>query len=271
MTAIVWIFFILVIILIIFLMIQFLLFIPGGNGFPVLMYHKVQDTKPDGLTVTPRQFEKHLKYLKRKGYRSYTFRDLGKLEKENNELPPRSVILTFDDAYENYEKLALPLLRKYDFRATLLVPVGYIGGVNEWDGGHDPILDQEALRKIAAEGTTEIGLHSLMHGNYGKMSPEDVLEDLGMCCKRLETLQIPFTKVLAYPYGAYPRKDPAKKEELFRVLAASGLLFALRIGNRLNKWPVRSRYEITRTDIRGTDSLFTFKTKVKKGRSKLFA
>jgi peptidoglycan/xylan/chitin deacetylase (PgdA/CDA1 family) len=271
MTAIIWISAILVIITIIFLMIQFHLFIPGGKGFPVLMYHKIQGTSPDGLTVTPRQFEDHLKYLKRKGYRSHSFRDLDRHEKEKKELPKRSVILTFDDAYENYEKEALPLLRKYDFRATLLVPVGFIGGVNEWDGGRDPILSQEALRKIAAEGTTEIGLHSMMHGNYGKMSLEDVLEDLGMCCKTLETLQIPFTKVLAYPYGAYPRKDPAKKEEMFRMLSRFGLIYALRIGNRLNHWPLKSRYEITRTDIRGTDSFFTVKTKVKKGRSKLFA
>lgn len=260
-----------VMIIVLFLMIQFHLFIPGEKGFPVLMYHKIADAKPDGLTVTPRQFEDHLKYLKRKGYRSLIFRDLSELEQEGKDIPPRSIILTFDDAYANYEKEALPLLRKYGFQATLLVPVGFMGGVNEWDQGSDPILGAESLRAIASEGITEIGLHSMMHGNYSRMTPEEVLADLNICSQTLEAGQIQFTKILAYPYGAYPRKDPAKKEAMFNALSRFGLLFSLRIGNRLNRWPLTSRYEITRTDIRGTDSLYTFKTKVKKGRSKLFA
>lgn len=271
MTTLLWISLVVVLIIVLFLMIQFHLFIAGGKGFPVLMYHKIIDTKPDGLTVTPRQFEDHLKYLKRKEYRSLIFRDLADLEKAGKDLPSRSIILTFDDAYENYKKEALPLLRKYGFQATLLVPVGFMGGVNEWDQGSDPILGPESLRAIASEGMTEIGLHSMMHGNYSRMTPEEVLADLGMCRKTLEAAQIPFTNVLAYPYGAYPRKDPSKKQEMFNALSRFGLLFALRIGNRLNRWPLTSRYEITRTDIRGTDSLYTFKTKVKKGRSKLFA
>jgi len=57
-------------------------------------------------------------------------------------------------------------------------------------------------------------------------------------------------------------------KELFRDYK---LIFAVRIGNRINSLPIRDPYELKRIDIKGTDSLFTFKIKLKKGRTKLFS
>jgi hypothetical protein len=77
--------------------------------------------------------------------------------------------------------------------------------------------------------------------------------------------------VLAYPYGGYPKKDEIKKCRMKNLFREKRINFALRIGNRINGWPLIDDYEIKRIDIRGTDSFFTFKTKLKKGRAKLFS
>jgi peptidoglycan/xylan/chitin deacetylase (PgdA/CDA1 family) len=259
------------ILVLVFLIVQYSLLIPSRKGLPVLMYHKVSETVADGLTVTVPQFEQQLEYLRKNGYKTIRFRELKKLLDNQEPLPEKSVILTFDDAYRNFSRLALPLLKKYNFRATLFVPVAFIGKTNIWDKGSEPIMDAQELKTLALNEEIDVGLHSFLHRSYGDMEPKEMLEDLENCKKSLEYHGIPFVKVLAYPYGGYPKKDAEKKAAMVNVFKQFKLDFALRIGNRINPWPVSQQYEIQRIDIRGTDSFFIFRTKVRKGRAKLFA
>jgi hypothetical protein len=78
-------------------------------------------------------------------------------------------------------------------------------------------------------------------------------------------------KVLAYPFGGFPKRDPILREQMISLFREQELDFALRIGNRINPWPLKHPYEMKRTDIRGTDTFFVFRTKLRKGRAKLFS
>lgn len=255
----------------IWLTMEYSVLIPPKKGLPVLMYHKVSPSEPDGLNVTPAQFESHLRYLKQQKYQTLSFSTLLKLYRNQEPLPPRSLIITFDDAYTNFRDFAIPLLKKYGFRATVMVPVAWMGKVNGWDQGSEPILNAGALKSLALNQEAEIGLHSFMHLNFNNMDPEQITGDLKMCRTVLESEGIPFVQVLAYPFGAYPRKNKERKERLFDVFRQSKLSFALRIGNRINRWPLVNPYEIQRIDIKGTDPFCIFRIKVKKGRAKIFA
>ena len=92
-----------------------------------------------------------------------------------------------------------------------------------------------------------------------------------ICIQTLDYHHIRFVRVLAYPYGNYPKKDLYLKTKMKEIFRASRLQFALRIGNRVNHWPLKDPYEVKRIDIKGTDSYSTFKTKFKRGRKKLFS
>ncbi len=262
---------ILLLLVVIFVTVEYSFFIPARRGLPVLMYHKISENNADGLTLTTGQLDLQLMYLKEKGYRAITFKQLKELFAQGAVLPRKTVIITFDDAYRNFRELALPLLRKYNFTATVFVPVAYIGKTNIWDHGTDPIMTVDELRQIANRQEAEIGLHSFLHRSYGDMAPADMEEDLQNCYSTLAFHAIPFVKVLAYPYGGFPKKDLQLKGQMAEVFRKMNLDFALRIGNRINPWPLRFPYEINRIDIRGTDSFFIFRTKLKKGRAKLFA
>lgn len=250
---------------------EYSILVPPKKGLPVLMYHKVSQAEPDGLNVTPAQFEAHLSYLKKHHYQTLTFSTLLTLWRNRDPLPPGSVIITFDDAYTNFRDFAIPLLKKYGFSASVMVPVAWMGKVNAWDKGTEPILDAGDLKGLALNCEAEIGLHSFLHRNFNDMGPEEIRSDLDMCRSVLESEGIPYIPVLAYPYGAYPRKHEERKAALFEVFRQSKLSFALRIGNRINRWPLANPYEIQRIDIRGTDPLYIFGIKVKKGRAKMFA
>jgi peptidoglycan/xylan/chitin deacetylase (PgdA/CDA1 family) len=254
-----------------YLTLEYSLLIPPGKGLPVLMYHNVSTSLSSGLNIPADKLELQFMYLKEKGYTSLSLKQLSRLMAEGGGLPKRSFILTFDDAYQSTEDILLPLLERYGFCATIFVPVAFIGKSNLWDDGGIPVLKADSLQKISRNPRIEIGLHSFLHRSYDNMDLEDMRDDLQNCRQTLGYYKIPYFNALAYPYGAYPKKDLRFKQEMFKMFGESGLEFAFRIGNRINSFPLKERFEVKRIDIKGRDSFFIFKTKLKKGRAKVFA
>lgn len=261
-----------IILLVLFwLMLEYSVFIPAGKGIPVLMYHKISKIKADGLSVPEENFEKQLEYISSKGYHPISFTDLLKIQDSADKLPSRPVILTFDDAYTDFAERALPVLKKFNFKVTVFIPVGYMGNTNVWDNGSDRIMTVEQIQAIAHNENVEFGMHSFLHNSYNDMNLDDMREDLENCSRTLSFHKIPFVNVLAYPYGSYPKHDKLLNREMKNLFHENGLKFALRIGNRINSWPLKDPYEMKRIDIKGTDTFTTFKIKLSKGRKKLFS
>jgi peptidoglycan/xylan/chitin deacetylase (PgdA/CDA1 family) len=253
------------------LVLEYSIFIPAGKGLPVLMYHKVTETTNDGLSVSVAKLRQQFEFIRRKGYQTLSFEELTDAVKTGKPLPKKPLILTFDDAYRDFAENAIPLLSSFNFKATVFIPVGFLGKTNSWDNGSDPILSAGELRELVNRGGIEFGLHSYLHRSYTELDPTGMENDLELCMQTLGSLGIPFVRVLAYPYGAYPKKDPWLREQMKEVFRIKRLQFALRIGNRINRWPLKDFYELKRIDIKGTDSFFTFKTKITKGRRKVFS
>jgi len=128
---------------------------------PILMYHYLSSPPPDadairrGLSVSPEQFEEHLRYLKQAGYETISLHDLALALQIGQPLPERPIIITFDDGYrDNYEN-AFPLLQAYGFTATFFLITDLIDGGNEayltWD---QVIAMHQAGMAIEAHGRT---------------------------------------------------------------------------------------------------------------------
>lgn len=95
-----------------------------GVSVPVLMYHAVGDDcwGEESLFVKPEELEKQLQYLSENGYETIFFEDLSHIEQYE-----KPVILTFDDGYDDNAEKLLPLLRKYDMKATIFLIAGDVG------------------------------------------------------------------------------------------------------------------------------------------------
>lgn len=253
------------------LTLEYSFLVPAKKGLPILMYHKISSGVADGLSVPQATFERQLVFLREKGYNTITFAELSKALDSGEKLPSRPVILTFDDAYADFAERALPLLKRFDFKATVFIPVAYLGKTNVWDNGTDQIMTAEQVKAISQNENVEFGLHSFLHRSYGELNLEDMQEDLINCTQTLAFYKIPFVHVLAYPYGSYPKKDKLMNAQMKELFRETGLKYALRIGNRINPLPIKEPFEMKRIDIRGTDNFTTFKTKLRKGRKKLFS
>jgi len=157
---------------------------------------------------------------------------------------------------------------RYGFKATIFLPVGLLGQTNVWDEGHEPLLSAQQLSALDP-AVVELGLHSYSHDNYQRMNAAEIGGDARRCLDGMSAQHLPCAPALAYPYGKYPR-EPKAKAAMQAELAAAGVACAMRIGNRVNRLPLRNRYELRRINVKGTDTAWEFRTKVRKGRVKLF-
>lgn len=238
-------------------------FTPFQKGLRVLMYHKLDLSQADFLTVKVADFEKQIDYLVSQKYQFLSLFEFLALLDANMRMPDKSVMLTFDDGYQNNFDYVLPVLMKYNLKATIFLPVSFIGKTNEWDKGHDPVMNYQTLKN--AQPFFEYGLHSYAHQNIAKMTEQELVSDIENCISEFKANQLEVLPVIAYPYGSYPKQDLA-----FELLEKSGIKAAFRIGNKVNPSHIGNKFLLKRIDIRGTDSFVDFKIKVAKGRLKMF-
>ena len=125
-------------------------------------------------------------------------------------------------------------------------------------------MTTDQLRNLDSS-VVELGFHSFSHPKYPEISADKVAMDMDKCLKFVSDSDLEFSKILAYPYGKYPREKEANKE-FTSILRERGIYFGLRIGNRVNSFPFANPFEIQRLDIKGEYNLSKFSRKVKYGK-----
>lgn len=232
---------------------------------PILMYHNVSNKEcdSDGLTISIQKLESQFRYLTENNFVSFHLSELEALAM----IPLKSVVLTFDDVTENQLLYACPLLEKYNLKATFFIPFNYIGKADLWNQGKEKIMSIQELKNLSDR--IELGMHSFAHQKYDAMSEVEINQDFDSCFQIIEQNDLKVYNALAYPYGNFPKKEP-KKARFISLLQKNNVKMGLRIGNKINKFPFKNPYEITRIDIKGEESLLKFKLKLRFGKLKLF-
>ena len=229
------------------------------NGLPVLMYHKVVESGNAGdLTITTRELERQFSYLIKKKYTPIFLSDLLGHLYNQQQLPSKPVLLTFDDGYKNNFTYLYPLLQKYGLKASIFLVTGFIESPADRLTAKNEFLHVDDISNMSNE-VIQFGLHSYDHKSYNDLTISEIEEDIRNCRKRLNTLNIPYQPCLAYTYGAFPKKDTKKRNQMYRTMQANGIRCAFRIGNRVNKIPIKDKFLIQRIDVRGDESFGRFK------------
>ena len=229
------------------------------------MYHNVtkKKNKSFGLTISTENLEKQFQFLANNNYKTF---HLSEIEFVNN-IPNKSIIITFDDVTLNQLEFAVPLLIKYNLKATFFVPFSFIGKSDLWNDGSEKIMNLEQLKSLSS--LVELGLHSYSHQLFEKLSKKEILEDFEQCFEIIEKNKLQVYKAVAYPFGNYPKNEP-EKSRFFDILKEKNIKMGLRIGNKINKFPFKNLYELTRIDILGQDQLWKFRLKLIFGKLKFF-
>ncbi len=142
-------------------------------SLPILMYHDLSPagdpaTAADVWTVQADNFEKHLQSLKAQGYASVLPADLAAAARGRANLPPRPVVITFDDGFLSSVTLAEPLLRQYGFQAMVYLITAKIADTPEQRQKYRgaPCLVWPEVRAAMRRGTLAFGVHSHTHPKH---------------------------------------------------------------------------------------------------------
>ncbi|MDQ2076494.1 polysaccharide deacetylase family protein [Marinimicrobium sp. ABcell2] len=181
----------------------------------VLQYHHVSDKTPPSTSVTPELFEKHLDYLESQGLRVASLPDVIAKLKKGEPLPDKTVVLTFDDAYESVYTVAFPLMKARDLPFTVFVNTDPI------DKKRRGFVTWEQMREMAEHGGT-IANHTADHtfmprlreGESRAQWRERIKAEVMVAEKRIEEETGQSHKVLAYPYGEFDNNVKALLDEL---------------------------------------------------------
>ncbi len=172
---------------------------------PVLMYHEIAEPADSRsrLAVSPGAFAAQLDCLAEAGFKTMTAGAVAKvLAQGDGELPERTIVLTFDDGYEDFYSRATPMLSEHGFTATLFLTSGWVRDVGTGTAGERPgrMLSWDQVTETAHAGI-EIAAHTRWHPQLDQLPETSVRQELYTSKAWLEErLGVPVPG-LAYPFG----------------------------------------------------------------------
>lgn len=182
---------------------------------PIFAYHRFGDERYPSTNISDGVFEQQLKYLKENNFKVLTLGEAINLWEAGNEFPEKAVILSIDDGYLSFYTHGWPLLKKYNFHASIFIQTETVGGGD--------FMSWNQIREIQKAGI-EIGNHSAAHSYFVNL-PKDKRKKVFL--KDLLASQEQFKNRLGFvpEHYAYPYGESTKgMEEILRqegVIAAT--------------------------------------------------
>jgi len=193
---------------------------------PVLTYHSI-DNSGSVISTDPKTFRKQMQILADADFNVVSLKTLGKSLLENAALPPKTIVLTFDDGFQNFYTTAFPVLNKYNFPATVFLITDYCGKFNDW-AGNLPTLEPSKLMdwseiKELSKNNIEFAAHSRTHPDLTKLNTEKAAREMVESKLTVEErLGVEVTD-FAYPYGKYNLPVKQITEKHFRTACSTRL------------------------------------------------
>lgn len=204
-------------------------------SFNVLMYHEfrsyeeLDQTKPSTISVAQEyqdalptvlfsyldDFKAQMNYLKVEGFHTLTLQEIKDFYEKGIELPDKSVLLTFDDAFQSVSKYAYPILKNYQFNAVCFVVLGWLSKEKKsFQPNKSTVMSKQELEKM--KDVFEFANHTTnLHMRYEDGTTEmqrvflsELKEDLKVCGK-----YVTVPDVFAYPFGIYQSDDTKRLDE----------------------------------------------------------
>ena len=190
---------------------------------PILMYHRIAVLAGDepavtvGLTVDPGEFTLQMQWLKDSGFTSITQMQLYDALELGKPLPPKPVLITFDDGYRGIATTAAPIMTRVGMIGTAYVITDRIAQLKKtaptW-------LTWPQLRTLEQRGW-DIGSHTVSHSEIPHMSTDAAMKTLRGSRFVLEKHLGHPVQWFCYPAGAVNAAAVADVQKAGYVLATT--------------------------------------------------
>jgi len=186
------------------------------KNIPVLMYHSISNSSFK-LSVDINSFSRQMSFMHKLGYKGICLKNI------NEENEKKKFVITFDDGYKDIFQNAMPILEKFNFKATCFFVPNQIGKYNSWDSDFNKtekvfLMDKNQINEWHSRGQ-EVASHTLDHEDLTRLNfdekKDQILGPIDFFKKEFE-IDI---KSFSYPYGKYDDDSVkiAKKHYKFAV------------------------------------------------------
>jgi peptidoglycan/xylan/chitin deacetylase (PgdA/CDA1 family) len=176
-----------------------------GSSYVVLTFHRLAGDRIPGqerLDVDPAMFRRHLRWLRRLGFRPLSGDELANFHANPlATLPRRSFVLTADDGFRD---AVVAINSHLSAKPQLFVNTAFVGCIAPW-ADNRALASWDELRALADAGAA-IGSHARTHGRLPNSSRDLLDEELAGSLRELQR-QVPSAiPVLAYPHGSHDER-----------------------------------------------------------------
>jgi len=222
---------------------------------PIITYHKISNHREFGqTTISLDVFKSQIRYLSKAGFTSIHFKDLF----SGKDIPSKSIIITFDDGYENIYHNALPVLLENNYKAVIFIVTDFLGKKNSWEA----LNFQHNYKHLSSEQILELNNYGFEIGSHGKthrylplLKERDLEDELINSKQYLEQIISDPVISFCYPYGRFTKK-------IKQCVARAGYFFAT---SNLQPFKKKQHDQLAlfRRSIYTIDSFKIFKSKIK--------
>jgi peptidoglycan/xylan/chitin deacetylase (PgdA/CDA1 family)/Tfp pilus assembly protein PilF len=170
------------------------------QDIPILMYHEISNFN-NQWSVTPENFKNQMRFLNENGYKTCSMTQLHEFLKRDQTLDNKYIVITFDDGRESVHTNALPILKQFNFTATLYLVPSWIEKIGiPQEESYSNFLNWQQIKELQQEGF-EMGSHSHSHANLTKI--DDLQSELLLAQQAIKTNLGSKVEHFCYPYGKY--------------------------------------------------------------------
>jgi biofilm PGA synthesis lipoprotein PgaB len=142
---------------------------PRSSIVVILNYHDISDARGARPETIPASILRdQIRRCKEEGWTFLSLQDLLSYKDRPDSLPPRAMVVTFDDAYRSFIEQALPILREEGVKATLAVVTSFI---DRPPPGMPPLMTWDQIQEAERSGFVEIASHSHDLHKYETSNP----------------------------------------------------------------------------------------------------
>lgn len=188
---------------------------PKRRPITIIAYHSVENV-PDTYTISPNSFYRQVDFI-RSNFSIVRLREIKEVLHRQD--ISRKVVVTFDDAFNDFHQFAYPVLEKFKMPSTVFVPTGFIGGFNDWDYPFHKchkksVMNATQLQELYKTELVDFGSHTVDHLRMSKLSVSEMKRQLTESKSTLEDLLSTSVTMFAYPYGRLRDFSPLTKQIL---------------------------------------------------------
>lgn len=181
----------------------------------IVLYHHISESTPPSTSVPPARFREHMDHLRANGFHVMPLPELLAALQAREQVPDKTVAITFDDGYISIYDTAFPMLQEYGFPFTVFINTQ---PHNDVQAGY---MNWEQIREMSEAGVS-IANHMQTHPHMVDALPGE--EQAARTARlRAEFLRAQEDikaqtgqdhKFMAYPYGEYDLSSKSMMQDL---------------------------------------------------------